>query len=197
MLELPGSSQKEVTDMPNILILLAISVSLAMDALAVSISTSVFLGDISKRQAFRIYFHFGLFQALYPVIGWLAGNTINAHLLGWNKIVAFILLLGVGIKMIWDTVITGEETQRKDPTRGLLLMALSTSVSIDALAVGVSFSLLGMSIILPAIIIGIVTGIISYLGIQFGKRLGQRFGQKVSIAGGFVLIAIALKILLF
>ena len=120
--------------MPNLLTLLAISVSLAMDALAVSISTSVFLGDISKRQAFRIYFHFGLFQALYPVIGWLAGNTISAHLLGWNKIIAFVLLLGVGIKMIWDAVLEGEETQQKDPTRGILLMALSTSVSIDALA---------------------------------------------------------------
>ncbi|RLE18554.1 MAG: manganese efflux pump [Acidobacteria bacterium] len=183
--------------MPHFLSLLGISLSLAMDALAVSISTAVFLGDVSKRQGFRIYFHFGLFQALYPVIGWLAGHTISAHLLKWNKAIAFILLLGVGIKMIWDAIAEGEETQRKDPTRGILLLALSTSVSIDALAVGVSFSLLGMTIVLPAVIIGVVTGIISYLGIQFGKILGQGFGQKMSIAGGLVLIAIALKILLF
>ncbi len=182
--------------MPHLLTLLGISVSLAMDALAVSISTTVFLGDVSKRQAFRIYFHFGLFQALYPIIGWLAGNSISAHLLGWNKIIAFFLLLGVGIKMIWDTIMESKETTRKDPTHGLLLMALSTSVSIDALAVGVSFSLLGMAIILPAVIIGIVTGIISFFGIQFGKALGQRFGRKVSIIGGLVLIAIALKILI-
>ncbi|NOY23317.1 MAG: manganese efflux pump [Acidobacteria bacterium] len=183
--------------MPHLLTLLAISVSLAMDALAVSISTAVFLGDVSKRQAFRIYFHFGLFQALYPAIGWLAGHSISAHLLKWNKVIAFVLLLGVGIKMIWDAIVERKEMQRKDPTRGMLLLALSTSVSIDALAVGVSFSLLGMTIVLPAVIIGVVTGIISYLGIQFGKVLGQRFGQKVSIAGGLVLIAIALKILLF
>ena len=183
--------------MPHLLTLLFISVSLAMDALAVSISTAIFLGDVSKRQAFRIYFHFGLFQALYPVIGWLAGHTISAYLLGWNKAIAFALLLGVGIKMIWDTMAEKEGLHRKDPTRGLVLMALSTSVSIDALAVGVSFSLLGMTIILPAIIIGIVTGIMSYLGIHFGKTLGQRFGKKVSIIGGLVLIAIALKILIF
>ncbi|NOZ12660.1 MAG: manganese efflux pump, partial [Acidobacteria bacterium] len=56
--------------MPHFLTLLAISLSLAMDALAVSVSTAVFLGDVSRRQAFRIYFHFGLFQAIYPVIGW-------------------------------------------------------------------------------------------------------------------------------
>ena len=183
--------------MPDLITLLALSVSLAMDALAVSIVTAVFLGNVSKRQAFRIYFHFGLFQALYPVIGWLAGRTISTHLLGWNKIIVFVLLLGVGIKMIRDTMVEKEESHRKDPTKGIVLMALSTSVSIDALAVGVSFSLLGMAIILPAVIIGIVTGIISYLGIQFGKGLGQQFGRKMSVLGGLVLIAIALKILIF
>ncbi|NOZ12539.1 MAG: manganese efflux pump [Acidobacteria bacterium] len=183
--------------MPHFLTLLAISLSLAMDALAVSVSTAVFLGDVSRRQAFRIYFHFGLFQAIYPVIGWLAGRSVSTHLLGWNKIIAFILLLGVGFKMIWDAVNESEKTTRKDPTRGIVLLALSTSVSIDALAVGVSFSLIGMTIIFPAIVIGIVTGIISFVGIQFGKNLGQRFGQKASVIGGLVLIGIAIKILFF
>ena len=182
--------------MPSTLILLGIALSLAMDALAVSISTAVILGNVSRRQAFRIYFHFGLFQALYPVIGWLAGHSISAHLLGWNKIIAFILLLGVGIKMIWDAVTENESKPQKDPTKGIVLLALSTSVSIDALAVGVSFSLLGMAIVLPAVIIGIVTGILSFLGIHFGKALGQKLGEKTAIIGGIVLIAIALKILL-
>ncbi len=184
--------------MPHPLTLLGIAISLAMDALAVSISTAVFLGDVSKRQAFRIYFHFGLFQAIYPVIGWLAGHTVSTHLLGWNKKIAFALLLFVGIKMIWDSFIKqkDKENNRKDPSKGILLLALSTSVSIDALAVGISFSLIGMNILLPALVIGIVTGLISFLGIQFGKVLGQHFGEKVSILGGLVLIIIAFKLLL-
>jgi len=76
------------------------------------------------------------------------------------------------------------------------MVMLATSVSIDAFAVGVSFSLLGMTIITPALIIGLVTALLSYLGVHFGTRLGSRFGTRVSIAGGIVLILIGLKILL-
>ncbi len=179
--------------MTQLLTLPGIAISLAMDALAVSIAIAIFLGETDNRQAFRVYFHFGLFQALFPVLGWLLGNTVNEQLLGYNRYVALGLLAFVGIRMIMEGI--GEpEKVVKDPTKGLTMILLATSVSIDALAVGVSFSLLGLRIIYPAILIGLVTGALSYAGIQFGKRLGSRFGSRVSIAGGVVLLLIGLKI---
>ena len=175
--------------------LFGIALSLAMDALAVSVTIGIFLGEASRRQAFRVYFHFGLFQALFPVLGWWLGNTVSEQFLGYNQYIAFGLLLFVGGHMIVEGIGDHGEVTR-DPTRGLTMVMLATSVSIDAFAVGVSFSLLGMTIITPALIIGLVTALLSYLGVHFGTRLGSRFGTRVSIAGGIVLILIGLKILL-
>lgn len=182
--------------MGEILTILTIALSLAMDALAVSVSAGIYLRDASRMQAFRIYFHFGLFQGLFPILGWIMGHSVSPYFLGYNKYIAFGLLLYVGIHMIIEALGEGDGQFRTDPTRGLTLVMLATSVSIDAMAVGISFSLLGLTVVYPALIIGLVTGLVSMAGVKFGTRLGRRFGDRVSVLGGIVLIMIGLKILL-
>ncbi len=176
----------------------AIAVALAMDAFAVSIATGVSLKDVSFRQTFRMSWHFGLFQAMMPVIGWSVGLSIRAYIERYDHWVAFVLLAFVGINMIREAFQhdKGEE-QKKDPTKGMALVILSVATSIDALAVGLSISILNVSIWTPALIIGIVAGIFSIVGLQIGKRISSatRFGRYAGAIGGIVLLAIGFKIL--
>lgn len=176
----------------------AIAVALAMDAFAVAIVAGVNLKDVSFRQTFRLSWHFGLFQALMPVVGWGAGLSVRTYMEAYAHWIAFVLLAFVGIKMIKEAFQHQEEdTQPKDPTKGLRLVMLSVATSLDALAVGFSISMLKVSIWLPAVIIGIVAGMFTITGLQIGKRIGSttRLGLYAEIIGGIVLFAIGLKIL--
>jgi putative Mn2+ efflux pump MntP len=176
----------------------AIAVALAMDAFAVSIATGVSLKDVSFRQTFRLSWHFGLFQAMMPVIGWGAGLSIRVYIERYDHWVAFVLLAFVGINMIREAFQhdKGEE-QKKDPTKGVTLVILSVATSIDALAVGFSISILNVSIWTPAIIIGIVAGIFTVVGLQIGKKIGSAtlLSRYAGAIGGIVLLAIGFKIL--
>ncbi|MES0446793.1 MAG: manganese efflux pump MntP family protein, partial [Desulfobacterales bacterium] len=175
----------------------AIAVALAMDAFAVSIVTGVSLKDVSFRQTFRLSWHFGLFQAMMPVIGWSAGLSIRVYIERYDHWVAFVLLALVGINMIREAFQhdKGEE-QKKDPTKGVTLVILSVATSIDALAVGFSISILNVSIWTPALIIGIVAGIFTIVGLQIGKRISSaaRLSRYAGAIGGIVLLAIGFKI---
>ncbi len=176
----------------------AIAVALAMDAFAVSIATGVSLKDVSFRQTFRLSWHFGLFQALMPIIGWRAGLSIHTRIESYDHWVAFSLLSFVGINMIRKTFQQDKyEGQKKDPTKGLTLVVLSVATSIDALAVGLSISMLNVSIWTPALVIGIVAGIFTIIGLQIGKRIGSvmRLSLYTEAIGGIVLLAIGLNIL--
>ena len=176
----------------------AIAVALAMDAFAVSIATGVSLKDVSFRQTFRLSWHFGLFQALMPIIGWRAGLSIHTRIESYDHWVAFGLLSFVGINMIRKTFQHDKcEGQKKDPTKGMTLVMLSVATSIDALAVGLSISMLNVSIWTPALIIGIVAGIFTIIGLQIGKRLGSvaRLSLYAETIGGIVLLAIGLNVL--
>ncbi len=176
----------------------AIAVALAMDAFAVSIATGVSLKDVSFRQTFRLSWHFGLFQAMMPVIGWGAGLSIRVYIERYDHWVAFVLLAFVGINMIREAFRhdKGEE-QKKDPTKGVTLVILSVATSIDALAVGLSISILNVSIWTPALVIGIVAGIFTVVGLQIGKKIGSatRLSRYAGAIGGIVLLAIGFKIL--
>ncbi len=174
--------------------LFGIALALAMDAFAVALGTGVTLSSLTGRRLFRLSFHFGLFQALMPVIGWLAGQTLVQWIAAWDHWIAFALLAFVGGRMIKESF--GEErTTDNDPTRGATLVMLSIATSIDALAVGFSLSLLGVSIWLPAVVIGLVAGALTLAGMLLGDRVGTRWGSRVEIFGGVVLITIGLKIL--
>lgn len=180
----------------DIITLLLIALGLAMDAFAVSISTGIILKKISFRQFFRLSFHFGLFQAFMPIIGWLAGLTVEKHIKTYDHWIAFILLAFIGGKMIYEAFREEEEEIKNDPTRGMSLVILSIATSIDAMAVGFSLAVLKVSIWLPSIIIGIITLCMSVLGMNIGKFVGVLFGKRVSIAGGIILLIIGIKILI-
>ena len=176
----------------------AIAVALAMDAFAVSIATGVILKDVSSRQTFRLSWHFGLFQAMMPVIGWAAGMTIRAYIERYDHWVAFGLLTFVGANMIKAAFQDDKgDDKPKDPTRGMTLVMLSVATSIDALAVGLSLSILNVSIWTPALVIGLVAGAFTIIGLQLGKRISAagKLGSFVEAIGGIVLIIIGLKIL--
>lgn len=169
-----------------------------MDAFAVAIATGIVLGTVSGRQTFRLAFHFGLFQFLMPLIGYLAGMTVEGYIRGYDHWLAFVLLGYIGGKMVYEGGWGGGEEggDGKDPTRGISLVVLSVATSIDALAVGVSLGVLrNGEIIYPGVVIGLVACTFTAAGLHLGKRLGSVFGRRMEVAGGLVLVAIGMKIL--
>lgn len=180
----------------DVITLLGIAVALAMDAFAVALGTGMTVAPLTGRHLFRLGFHFGLFQALMPIVGWLAGLTIQHWIAAYDHWIAFGLLVGVGGKMIHEAFADEDGSQPdSDPTRGVSLVLLSVATSIDALAVGLSLALLGVSIWGPALVIGLVAGGLTVTGMLLGQRIGAIWGRRVEILGGSVLCAIGLKIL--
>jgi putative Mn2+ efflux pump MntP len=178
-------------------VLLGIAVGLAMDAFATAIAVSVGLGRVTGRQVFRLAWHFGLFQAMMPAIGWFGGVRIEPWIAAWDHWLALALLAFVGGRMILSGVRgRDDDLEPLDPTRGASLVILSVATSIDALAVGLGFAALGVQIWLPSAVIGVTAGLLTLVGIAIGSRLGERFGRWTEIAGGVVLIAIGIRILL-
>ncbi|MBU1627570.1 manganese efflux pump MntP family protein [bacterium] len=181
----------------NIYEIIGIALGLSMDAFAVCIACSITLKRVSARQIFRFSFHFGFFQALMPVIGWLAGMSAHRLISGWDHWVAFGLLTFVGLKAIYESRKEKEkDLDIKDPTKGLSLVIFSIATSIDALAVGLSLSALNVNIIKPALIIGCITGSLSIFGMILGNKIGSLFGRYIEFLGGLILIGIGLKILI-
>jgi putative Mn2+ efflux pump MntP len=180
----------------NSLLIVGIAFGLAMDAFAVSVASGIFIKDMTRRHIFRLAFHFGLFQALMPVLGWFAGSSFASHIHRWDHWVVFALLSFIGIKMAVEGIRETETPLKRDPSRGLLLISLSIATSIDALAVGLSFAMLNVDIWVPSLIIGLITGVLSTLGVLFGNRIGNRWQKTASICGGVILVAIGLKVLL-
>jgi len=177
--------------------LLLIAVGLSMDALAVSVASGALIRELRIKHALKIGLFFGGFQALMPFIGWLCGVRLKAYISGVDHWIAFIILAFIGGKMIYEAFELKEDTCRKaDPCDTRLLFVLAVATSIDALAVGLSFSLLGMTILMPVLVIGAVTFAISFAGVYAGNRFGHLFENKIEIAGGVILIAIGLKILI-
>lgn len=176
--------------------LITIAIALAMDAFAVSIASGVALKSVSPRQTFRLAWHFGLFQALMPILGWYLGGTVRSYIETYDHWIAFGLLGYIGYKMIKEAF--EEEDQTKgDPTKGMTLVVLSVATSIDALAVGLSLSMLNMSVWWPSLVIGVVALLFTVVGLHFGKTAAKahRIGKYAELLGGAILIGIGLKIL--
>jgi putative Mn2+ efflux pump MntP len=177
--------------------LFGIALALAMDAFAVALGAGMSLDPLTGRHLFRLGFHFGLFQALMPLIGWGAGRAIRPWIAAYAPWIAFGLLMVVGGRMIREALRreTGE-TPKADPTRGWSLVLLSIATSLDALAVGLSLAMLGVGIWIPALVIGLVAGLLTVAGMVLGRRLGKVWNRGVEVFGGLVLCAIGLKILI-
>ena len=180
----------------DLLQLLGIAIGLAMDAFAVSIVAGLTLSKVSPRHVFRLAFHFGLFQFLMPIIGYLAGSMLADSIRDYDHWIAFLLLGYVGGKMLWESRGTREAGDRTDPTRGLMLVTLSVATSIDALAVGLSMAFLRIEVWFPAIVIGFVAALFTTVGILSGSRIGPRWGRWAEVIGGCILLLIGLNILL-
>jgi len=178
------------------LTVLGIAVGLAMDAFAVSIVAGLTIERLTGRHVFRLAFHFGLFQFMMPVLGWLAGRSVAEYVDPYDHWVAFGLLVSIGGRMLWEARSSRRARARRDPTRGWTLVALSTATSIDALAVGLSMAFLGVAIWLPSVVIGIVAAAMTWVGICFGSRLGRSGGRWAELLGGLILIAIGARILI-
>jgi len=176
--------------------LTTIAIALAMDAFAVAIATGVALKTVNPRQTFRLAWHFGLFQALMPVIGWFLGGTVRSYIEAYDHWIAFGLLGYIGYKMIREAFEEDDGSQG-DPTKGMTLIILSVATSIDALAVGLSLSMLGISVWWPSVVIGIVALLFTIAGLHFGKTAAKAksIGKYAEVVGGFVLIGIGIKIL--
>lgn len=175
--------------------IIMIAVGLAMDASAVSLAAAAAGFAKDGRAKFRLAFHFGLFQFLMPVLGWYLGIGFVSYVKAFDHWIAFGLLGLVGGRMIYEGLDTSGVVQKKDPSKGMTMVMLSIATSIDALAVGLSFAMLGINIWFPAGMIGVITCIMSFLAIQAGMRLGALFGKRMEIVGGLVLMGIGIKIL--
>lgn len=181
----------------DLLTILGIAVALAMDAFAVALSAGSQLDPLTGRQLFRLGFHFGLFQGMMPVIGWLAGIGLKQYVTFVAPWIAFTLLTLIGGKMIYEAIVGQDDTrERRDPTRGATMIMLSVATSLDALAVGFSMSLLGVAIWIPALAIGCITAALTVIGMLLGQKIRTIWGGRVEFLGGAILIGIGLKILM-
>lgn len=172
-----------------------IAVGLAMDALAVSIVSGSVYKQLHVRHALRIAVFFGGFQAFMPLIGSLVGISVKEHIADYDHWIAFGLLAAVGCKMLYESFKITSAEKNLDPSNVLVLLVLAVATSIDALAVGITLSLIVSSIAIAVIIIGFVTFVLSYLGVFIGKKFGHFFENKIEALGGLILISLGVKIL--
>ena len=177
--------------------LFLIGVGLSMDAFAVAVCKGLSMPKMRWRQAGVIALSFGLFQALMPLLGWTLGRRFEIYITSVDHWIAFVLLGLIGGKMIWDTFHEEEEEaapQDKLSLRELLMLSIATSV--DAMAVGITFSFLRVQIVPAATLIGCTTCILSLAGVCAGRRFGSKYKCRATLAGGVILCLIGLKILL-
>ncbi|MCZ4695159.1 manganese efflux pump [Ancylomarina euxinus] len=175
--------------------IILIAVSLAMDSFAISITAGLILKEFSPKHFIRIAFYMGLFQALMPIVGWMIGVSFKHYIVSFDHWIAFLLLLGLGGKMIYDDLKCEDEHCCFDPQKRLVVMGLALATSIDALVVGVNFAFLNMSITLPIYTIGIVSFVLSLIGVFIGCHLGTKVKMKFTLIGGVILIGLGVNIL--
>jgi putative Mn2+ efflux pump MntP len=174
--------------------ILVIAIGLSFDTFAVSVSSGVILPRINFREGISIAIVLAFFQALMPLIGWGAGKTVVNLFRDFDHWIAFILLAVLGVKMIYESF--GKEGEKLNPLQLKVRISMAIATSIDALVVGFSFAFLEYKILFSTLIIGSVTFLVSMLGLLFGKKVGARLGKRMEVAGGIILIAIGLKILI-
>ncbi len=171
-----------------------LALGLSMDAFAVSMSSGTTIRPFRLKDALKLAFFFGGFQALMPVLGWLGGSAISGFISDYAPWIAFGLLVFIGGKMIYEALY-GDPEGKLNSLNYSVLLVLSIATSIDALAVGISFAFINTPILEPAIIIGCVTFFVSLCGAILGYRIGHFFEHEVEIIGGLILIGLGGKVL--
>lgn len=178
-------------------VVLAIAFALGFDTFAVGLAAGT--NNPGKRASFRLYFHFGLFQFLMPIIGWYIGRTILPYISTYDHWIAFGLLAFIALRMIVESVkdlrSSNESIELSDISRGWSLVTLSLATSFDALGVGFSMGLTNSRLFIPAFIIGLAASVMTYAGIRLGRIISVKMGRRASILGGLILLVIAIKLL--
>ncbi|RHM59853.1 MULTISPECIES: manganese efflux pump MntP family protein [Coprobacillaceae] len=178
----------------TILQLFLLGIGLAMDATAVSICKGLKMKKVDYRYMVLIAGAFGIFQAIMPLAGYYLGSTFSSYITSIDHWIAFILLGVIGGKMIFEAFENEEDDSGISyDLKEVLLLAIATSI--DALAVGITFSFLQVNIWIAIAIIGMTTFVCSVIGVFVGNRFGIRYKSKAEIVGGIILIAIGVKIL--
>lgn len=181
----------------DLITLILTAISLAMDASAVSLAKGMALPQKKLfRYAFILAFAFGFFQALMPTIGYFLGASFIQYISSIDHWIAFVLLAWIGINMIKEGKEEKEESYKIDLIPFKTILSLAIATSIDALAAGVSFALLNVSIFQAALIIGIITFILSFICVLLGKKLGSLFQKYAQYLGGTLLILLGCKVLI-
>lgn len=180
----------------NFFEILLVAVGLSMDSLAASLAVGASGFANQRRSILRLAFHLALFQACFPVLGWLLGRSIEPLIAAYDHWVAFFLLAAVAIRMATEGAGDPQLAARRNPTRGASMLMLSIGTSIDALAIGLGMAMLGIAIWTPSLVIGIITALVSIGGMLIGGRLNRQFGRVMQYCGALVLLLIGLRILL-
>ena len=177
-----------------------IGIGLSMDAFAVSICQGLSMKKLNWRHAGVIALFFGGFQAMMPLLGWFLGSQFASYIQQFDHWVAFVLLAIIGFNMLREALSDDEDEEEecgcgeKLDLKRLFLMAVATSI--DALAVGVTFAFLEVTVLPAVSIIGCTTFCLSLVGVAVGNYFGARFKKSAEISGGAILILLGLKILL-
>ncbi|WP_108661460.1 manganese efflux pump MntP family protein [Acuticoccus kandeliae] len=173
-----------------------LAVSMSVDAFAVSVGRGAAIGRPRFAEALRTGVVFGLVEALTPVLGWAAGVAASQYVAAVDHWIAFALLAGVGLHMLWNAR-GGRDEAAAAPTSHSLLILIATAVgtSLDAMAVGVSLAFLNVNIVVIAAAIGLTTFLMSSGGMLLGRLIGARLGRLAEILAGIALFAIGAMIL--
>jgi len=177
--------------------LLFIAVGLSMDAFAVSLCKGLSMHKLNLRHAAVIALFFGGFQAVMPLLGWLLGTQFASYITKIDHWIAFGLLSLIGGKMIYEVFQKVEESRECTYSLNLKeLLVLAVATSIDALAVGITFAFLQVSIAPAVSMIGVTTFTLSFIGVYIGHAAGTKLKSKAELLGGITLVAIGIRILL-
>ena len=174
--------------------LFVLAVGLSMDAFAVSVCKGLSVRQLKFSHACTTGLYFGGFQFLMPLIGYLLGSQFQQYITSIDHWIAFVLLALIGANMIKES--RGEAEQLNDSFSFLTMLPLAIATSIDALAVGITFAFLQVSVLPAVTFIGCTTFVLSAIGIKIGHVFGTRYKSRAELIGGIVLIAIGCKILL-
>ncbi|MFO7612358.1 MAG: manganese efflux pump MntP family protein [Clostridia bacterium] len=179
----------------NPLILFFTAIALSMDAFAVSISCGVGNNAKDIGTKFKLAAAFGIFQGFMPMAAYFLAGLIKIDLGGFTGIIAFLILMGVGLHMIKEAFDKNEKCGYGELTLARILL-LSVATSIDAFATGIGFAVLDVNIWIAALEISVITFAVSLAGVFFGCKLGSIMKRGSEIAGGMILIIISLKFLI-
>ncbi|MCX6268171.1 MAG: manganese efflux pump MntP family protein [Bacteroidetes bacterium] len=175
--------------------LFLISLGLSMDCFAVSLT----FGTSRKlvwRDVLRMALFFGLFQGMMPLIGWMVGHSMQSLIEPVDHWIAFAILASIGIKMVWQSFSGGSGQRSVDIRKITVLLTLSIATSIDALITGVGFGFIRANILEAVVIISIITFIVSVAGAKLGEHTTFIPARWAEFAGGLVLIAIGINVVL-